>query len=183
MSLAQQWQAAPASTRYLAFILIGVILAVLLLVSGVKIFGYQQQFSLSLEQQQQQLEQQQNVHKIKDEILLEQQWLTDNPIPSDSQQSMESQLQELTTNTAKSLKIEVLKQSLLPATTTNQLNQANLELIVRGAEEDFYRWAHQLHNPKKFCILVQIKLENDKADPKLIQAKVHIQQWFKAQDA
>lgn len=139
-----------------------------------------QQAKLKLTNAEQQIQNANAVSQSKDLVEAEQNWLSENEPAPESQQKAQSDLQNFCEQTTKRFGLEVKSETLLEAVTPldNFYHRVRIDLLVSGKEKEFYNWLVTLDNPEIFQRVTSLRLNPNKSDNTLIEAKVVVDKWF-----
>jgi hypothetical protein len=116
----------------------------------------------------------------REQVADEMQWLAEREPQPAANQDVQTQLQQLAENEAKSAGLTIKTQKPLPtdATEGKHYHRAKLQITVTGKEEALYRWFDRLNMPDQFRIASQIRLSPNPQDDTQIDCTATVEQWF-----
>lgn len=110
------------------------------------------------------------------------QWLTENEPEATDAQTVQGQLQAFIEKEARAAGLTVKPQEFLPTDTTGKYyHRAQIKISVTGQDESLYRWLYTINDPEAFRSAIQIRLNPNTQDDKLIDCVAVISQWFPAE--
>lgn len=107
-------------------------------------------------------------------------WLAKQEPEPAANQDVQTKLQQLCENEAKTTGLTIKTQKPLPTDSTTGLHfhRARIELTVNGSEEALYRWFDRLNIPEQLRIASSIRVSPNTQDDTKIDCKAIIEQWF-----
>lgn len=117
--------------------------------------------------------------RMKEAVIPEIEWLENNmPEPKEGE-LVPSQLESFVTAEATRTGLTVLRPKILDNDESGgAFHRARFEVTVSGQEAALYRWLVRLHSPREFRGITAVRLNPNREDDTLIDAKVQIDQWF-----
>ena len=107
-------------------------------------------------------------------------WLAkQEPAPA-ANQDVQTKLQQLCENEAKTAGLTIKSQKPLPTDAAAGLHfhRAKIQITVNGSEESLYRWFDRLNVPDQLRIASSIRFSPNTQDDTKIDCTATIEQWF-----
>jgi len=145
--------------------------------------GFFQKKQLEVESQRSQAQQKLNTAEMfrasREQVVDEMEWLAKHEPEPAANQDVQTQLQQLCEQEARTAGLTIkLQQPLTTDTSGAHYHRAKIQLTVNGEEEALYRWFDRLNIPEQFRIASSIRISPNKEDDTKIDCTATIEQWF-----
>ena len=137
------------------------------------------QVTRELQQARQKLENAEMIRSSRDQVADEMEWLAKHEPQPAANQDVQTKLQQLCEQEAKTAGLSIKTQKPLPSDTTGaHFHRAKIQITVNGSEEALYRWFDRLNIPEQFRVASGIRITPNKEDDTKIDCTATIEQWF-----
>ncbi len=116
----------------------------------------------------------------REQVTDEMEWLAKQEPEPAANQDVQTKLQQLCENEAKSAGLNIKSQKPLAtdATDGRYFHRAKMEMTVNGSEDALYRWFDRLNMPDQFRVASSIRISPNNQDDTLIDCTAIVEQWF-----
>lgn len=139
-----------------------------------------QEAAVRLQDARQQMETARMVSASRDQVEGEMEWLAENEPEPAANQDVQTALEKLCDNEARSAGLQVKNKRPMPSDTTEgkHYHRAKFQFSVTGTEKSLYQWLDKVNVPADFRIATQIRLAPNKEDDTQIDCTAVVEQWF-----
>jgi Tfp pilus assembly protein PilO len=130
------------------------------------------------DQARQKLETAEMFRASREQVTDQMEWLAKQEPEPAANQDVQTKLQQLCENEAKTTGLTLSSQKPMPTAEGQYFHRAKIQVTVNGTEEALYRWFDRLNTPEQLRIASSIRVSPNPKDDTKIDCVATIEQWF-----